>query len=146
MSRLKCDRCNKNKGQSAFSNKQLTDARYAIKNHGQVAPYKIKCMPCTGNQPIEIECSVCNITKGLEEFAKSQRKRIDTAECFKCTEKRLDVDPVNEQVYEDENGTRTFEDNPEFVASVFDVSSQSDTVRDLSAGFCCATQLTRLVF
>ena len=85
-------------------------------------------MPCTGGQPVEIECSVCGITKGLEAFAKSQRKKIDTAECFKCTEKRLDVDPINEDVYEDERGSRTFDEGSEFVASVFDVSTQSDTV------------------
>lgn len=126
--KIKCCRCDKYKNQAAFSSKQLTDARYAVKHQGQSAAYRIKCQKCTGGQPVEYECSVCGITKGLEEFAKSQRKK-DDKECFKCVEKRLDVDPVEPTKYEDENSSRTISDNAEFVStSVFDHSSQSDTV------------------
>ncbi|KAF2447224.1 hypothetical protein P171DRAFT_355279, partial [Karstenula rhodostoma CBS 690.94] len=125
--RVKCDRCDKYKNQAAFSNKQLTDARYAVKHRGQSASYKIKCQQCTGSQRVEYECSVCGVTKGLEDFAKIQRKK-DDKECFKCTEKRLDVDPIEQHKYENENSSRTWSDSSEFVStSVFDHSSQSDT-------------------
>jgi hypothetical protein len=130
--RIKCDRCEKYKIHSAFSNKQLTDARYIVKHRGQSAPYKIKCQQCTGGQRVEFECSVCGITKGREDFAILQRKNDKDRECFKCTEKRLDIDPINHQTYEDENSSRTFDDSSEFVpASVFDYSHHSDTVCEL---------------
>ncbi|KAF1977993.1 hypothetical protein BU23DRAFT_595837 [Bimuria novae-zelandiae CBS 107.79] len=128
--KLKCDRCNKYKGHNAFSNKQLTDARYKIKNEGQSARYKIKCMPCTGQQPVEILCSVCSVWKGLEAFAKSQRKKIDSSECFQCTEKRLSVDPVSDKDYDADNRSRAFRTEPEWQPSVFDVSQTSDTTTD----------------
>lgn len=84
---------------------------------------------------MECECSVCGITKGLEEFAKAQRKK-DDKECFKCTEKRLNVDPIEQNKYEEDNSSRTVSDSSEFVStSVFDYSSHSDTVCHLSSRF-----------
>lgn len=59
-----------------FSSKQLNDARFAIKNRAQ---YKIKCTRCTGGTLVELECMMCNEWKGLEEFAKSQRTKPDSA-------------------------------------------------------------------
>lgn len=87
-------------------------------------------MQCTGAQPVEIECTVCGITKGLEAFAKSQRTKIDRAECFKCTERRLNVDPYTESKYQAENRSHAFshEDESQFQPSVFDVSTASDVV------------------
>jgi hypothetical protein len=95
-------------------------------------PYRIKCQQCTGGQRVEFECSVCGITKGLEDFAKVQRKKDNKdRECFKCTDKRLDIDPINQNTYEDENSSRIFDDSSEFVpASVFDYSYHSETVRE----------------
>ena len=128
--RLKCNRCNKYKGHTGFSTKQLTDVRAAVKDKGQSANYNIKCMPCTGLQPVEIECTVCCVTKGLEAFAKSQRRRPDIAECFQCTEKRLDVAPYDEQQYVAENRSNAFSapDESGFQPTIFDVSTPSDTV------------------
>ena len=59
-----------------FSVTQLNRARMAIKN-GQ--RYNIKCSSCNGQQIVEIECSFCGKTKGLEGFAKCQRSKSDSA-------------------------------------------------------------------
>lgn len=77
--RIKCDRCEKYMVQSQFSFKQLNDARFAIYEKGKGASYKIKCRHCTGPQVVEIECTVCNVVKGLDSFAKIQRTKPDMA-------------------------------------------------------------------
>jgi hypothetical protein len=43
---------------------------------------------------------MCSKTKGLEDFAKSQRAKPDTARCFKCVDDQLNDTPVNEEMYE----------------------------------------------
>jgi hypothetical protein len=96
-----------------FSHRQLTDARKAIKER---KTYKIRCRPCCGEVIIELECTICNVVKGVEAFAKVQRAKPDTAvcmatpcavsythirqKCYDCMEKQLETDPVNEEVYE----------------------------------------------
>jgi hypothetical protein len=75
--KVRCDRCRKNVIRARFSTKQLTDLRYALKTTGRMAP--ISCMSCTGQQLVEVECVMCRKTKGLEEFAKSQRNKPDNA-------------------------------------------------------------------
>jgi DNA repair protein RAD7 len=98
--KIKCGRCHKNLPQAKYSVKQLTDARWQIKNSTKI--YKaINCQGCTGQQKVEIECTMCGKTKGLEEFAKSQRSKPDTAKCFKCVEAQLADEPFNEDRYED---------------------------------------------
>lgn len=60
-----------------FSEKQLNDARWQIEDRGRIHT-PIKCRTCTGGSHIfEIECTMCNKTKGLEEFSKTQRKADD---------------------------------------------------------------------
>jgi DNA repair protein RAD7 len=76
--KIKCGRCRKNLPQTKYSTKQLTDLRYQIKHQGRCTK-AINCQPCTGNQVVEIECTMCHKTKGLEEFAKCQRNKPDTA-------------------------------------------------------------------
>lgn len=44
---------------------------------------------------------MCGKTKGLEDFAKSQRCKPDTAKCFKCVEQQLADEAFNEDRYED---------------------------------------------
>jgi DNA repair protein RAD7 len=98
--KIKCGRCQKNLPQVKYSIKQLTDARWQIKNSGKM--YKaINCQSCTGQQKVEIECTMCGKTKGLEDFAKSQRSKPDTAKCFKCVEAQLADEAFNEDRYED---------------------------------------------
>ncbi|KAJ4297578.1 UV-damaged DNA-binding protein rad7 [Kalmusia sp. IMI 367209] len=131
--RIKCDRCQKYRNQASFSNKQLTDARYAIKFLRQTSGWKIKCQVCSGGPIVEIECSACGVTKGLEAFAKAQRKKLDLAECFKCTDKRLDLDPVNEEAYEHSDRSRAFvhpDAGSGYYPSVFEASDTSDTVTE----------------
>jgi hypothetical protein len=76
--KLKCSRCDKYKGHTAFSEKQLNDARMSFRNR---TTYNIRCGPCNGGQLVEIECCYCGKTKGLDEFAKSQRTKPDSAVC-----------------------------------------------------------------
>jgi hypothetical protein len=98
--KIKCGRCQKNLPQVKFSMKQLTDARWQIKNSSKV--YKpINCHNCTGQQVVEVECTMCGKTKGLEDFAKSQRRNPDTAKCFKCVEAQLANEAFDEEKYED---------------------------------------------
>jgi DNA repair protein RAD7 len=97
--KIKCGRCQKNLPQAKYSTKQLTDARWQIKNSAKI--YKaINCQACTGQQKVEVECTMCGKTKGLEEFAKSQRAKPDTAKCFKCIEAQLADEAVDEDRYE----------------------------------------------
>ncbi|KAF2281596.1 uncharacterized protein EI97DRAFT_34152 [Westerdykella ornata] len=98
--KIKCGRCDKYKGHANYSHKQLCDAREAIKQNGKNARYSIKCSECTGGQPMELECSVCNQVKGMDDFAKSQRSKGDAAVCFACVDKRTAVEAVDEHVYE----------------------------------------------
>lgn len=82
-----------------YSNVQLTNARRQIKDSGKITK-AINCRKCMGQRVVEIECIMCNKTKGIEEFAKSQRKNSDTAKCFKCMEEQVRQEPINERRYE----------------------------------------------
>lgn len=44
---------------------------------------------------------MCGKTKGLEDFAKSQRRNPDTAKCFACVEGQLANEAFDEDKYED---------------------------------------------
>ncbi|KAF1829910.1 hypothetical protein BDW02DRAFT_592267 [Decorospora gaudefroyi] len=98
--KIKCNRCSKNLPQAKYSIKQLTDARWHVKNLGSIGT-TVKCQSCTGGkQVVEVECTMCGKTKGVEQFAKSQRSKPDTAKCFKCVEIQLADEPVNDEIYE----------------------------------------------
>jgi hypothetical protein len=117
--KIKCGRCQKNLPPTKYSTKQLTDLRYQIHHTGRQTG-AINCQPCTGQQIVEIECTVCHKTQGLEAFARSQRSKPDdavrptlcsdplilmmTQRCFKCTDDLVSHQPVNEDRY---NGTRS---------------------------------------
>lgn len=76
--KIKCNMCMKNFNQANFSQKQLTDARYQVSTRGKIVTNP-KCFKCTGGQLVELECYMCQKTKGLEAYAKSQRKNTDEA-------------------------------------------------------------------
>jgi DNA repair protein RAD7 len=97
--KVRCGRCHKNLPQAKYSTKQLTDARWQVKNQGRIEK-PINCHHCTGQQKVEVECIMCGKTKGLDEFAKSQRAKPDTAKCYKCIEIQLADAPVDEEKYE----------------------------------------------
>ena len=71
--------CDKNRSLANYSEKQKTDVRVQLSR----PPYQIiknpKCSQCTGGQIVELECTMCHHTKGLEAFAKSQSRKPDTA-------------------------------------------------------------------
>ncbi|KAH3945487.1 hypothetical protein HBH53_146050 [Parastagonospora nodorum] len=83
--RIRCGRCERNLPQTQYSTRQLTDLRWQVRTAGNYTQ-PINCRRCTGEPLVEIECFMCHKTKGLEEFAKSQRCSPDHAQCFKCTE------------------------------------------------------------
>ncbi|OXV11050.1 hypothetical protein Egran_01189 [Elaphomyces granulatus] len=100
--RIKCEICKKFRMQNAFSNKQLSTVRQAIYQYGPAAmgddrPGYAKCRTCAGTQVVELLCSVCDKTKGLDEFAKSQRRNPDTARCINCVQNHLEADPVADE-------------------------------------------------
>ena len=84
MLRLRCNDCNKLTNVSAFSERQCKDLRYGIVTR-QVNAAKLeeeawlRCRNCTGLQPTEMECIMCETVKGYDDFAKNQRKNRDRA-------------------------------------------------------------------
>ncbi|KAF2748942.1 hypothetical protein M011DRAFT_457062 [Sporormia fimetaria CBS 119925] len=99
--KIKCSRCEKYRPAPAFSHNQLNDAREAIYNRGQRAVYHIRCLACVGAQVVEIECTICKETKGMEDYSKVQRAKPDQAKCWECVEKQLEVEPVDTDAYVD---------------------------------------------
>ena len=116
--KLKCGMCLKNFNAANFSEKQKTDVRWQISRYGKITTNP-KCSKCTGGQLVEIECVMCHKTKGLEDFAKVQRKKPDDAvrisfpshraaltqhqTCYACIEIQVTREPVNEERYNDPN-------------------------------------------
>ncbi|KAJ8116054.1 hypothetical protein OPT61_g2445 [Boeremia exigua] len=100
--KLKCIMCQKNFNEANFSQKQLTDVRYQVSRTGRITTNP-KCFRCTGGQLVEMECVMCHKTKGLEDFAKTQRKNPDNARCWNCTESQVSREAVNERDYVDPN-------------------------------------------
>lgn len=72
---------------------------------------------------------MCGKTKGLESFAKSQRRNPDTAKCFACVEGQLANEAFDEDKYEDPDKAFVTPDHsngqyPEyFTAATSDTSS-----------------------
>ncbi|KAF1929173.1 uncharacterized protein M421DRAFT_133129 [Didymella exigua CBS 183.55] len=98
--KLKCSMCEKNYNAANFGEKQKTDVRWQISRAGRITTNP-KCSKCTGGQLVEIECTHCHKTKGLEDFAKVQRRKPDNAQCYACTDIQLARLPVNEERYDD---------------------------------------------
>ncbi|KAF2131205.1 hypothetical protein P153DRAFT_430422 [Dothidotthia symphoricarpi CBS 119687] len=98
--KIKCGRCNKNFNHANFSTKQLTDARFQIRNQGRIVKNP-NCQRCTGKQVVEIECIMCHKTQGLEAFARVQRKNPSDAKCYKCMDEQVALAAVDDDTYED---------------------------------------------
>lgn len=73
--------CEKNYNAANFSEKQKTDVRWQLSRSGRITTLP-RCFKCTGGQIVEIECVLCHKTKGLEDFAKVQRRKPDDAVCI----------------------------------------------------------------
>ena len=76
--KLKCGMCQRNYNAANFSEKQKADVRWQLLNAGRITTNP-KCLKCTGGQLVEMECTMCHTAKGLEGFAKTQRKKPDDA-------------------------------------------------------------------
>ncbi|KAF1851643.1 uncharacterized protein K460DRAFT_38780 [Cucurbitaria berberidis CBS 394.84] len=135
--KIRCGRCLKNlNSQAKYSVKQLTEARAQIKNFGRMNK-AINCRKCMGEKATEIECTVCNKTKGLEEFANSQRNKPDTARCFKCTDERVSQEAINDEKYKDPKNAFVTPDHsggnyPEYFSSATSTTDSSSTYGDKS--------------
>lgn len=70
--------CLKNYNVAMYSEKQLTDVRWQLSRANKITTNP-KCLKCAGQTIVEIECVMCHKTKGLEDFAKAQRKKLDDA-------------------------------------------------------------------
>lgn len=79
--RVKCEVCKKFRLQSFFSKRQLENLRNAMAVQGERASLQghAKCRDCVGGPNVELRCSICDQTKGLEDFAKNQRQNRDAA-------------------------------------------------------------------
>ncbi|KAF2017262.1 hypothetical protein BU24DRAFT_147018 [Aaosphaeria arxii CBS 175.79] len=98
--KLKCYRCEVWRTENSYSEKQKNIARESILYKGQSSPPNLVCNRCNGGPLVELECTSCNVTKGLEDFAKSQRAVADHAKCYECVEKHLDLNPIIDRTYE----------------------------------------------
>ncbi|KAL4893204.1 Stc1 domain-containing protein [Aspergillus ambiguus] len=94
--KVKCILCRKVKIQGAFSNKQLEDLRHAIfTDHiNPTVTGAVRCRECVGGQRVELRCCICDMVKGLDQFAKAQRSHGDAARCLDCVQHHVEADPV----------------------------------------------------
>ncbi|KAH6618575.1 Stc1 domain-containing protein [Boeremia exigua] len=125
--------CLRNYNQANFSQKQLTDVRYQVSKAGRINTNP-KCFKCTGGQLVELDCVMCHKTKGLEEFAKTQRKNTDSARCYDCTSIQLEREPVEEQTYDDPRKAFTRQESSSGNYPDYFNSSASSRDTDSNAG------------
>lgn len=82
--RIKCAVCHKIKAVNFFSTIQQNTLRNAIAI-GDVRDATVEewvpCVSCTPKQVTELECCICGEVKGLEGFAKAQRRLGEEAVC-----------------------------------------------------------------
>lgn len=79
--RIECANCCRKQFRSRFSNNQLSkfqESTYKARRGGQPAELP-RCRDCTAGNTIELKCAGCYVVKGLEFFAKQQRKNPDNA-------------------------------------------------------------------
>ncbi|UPX16030.1 UV-damaged DNA-binding protein rad7 [Ascochyta rabiei] len=137
-SRLKCSMCSKNFNTALFSEKQLADARWQISRSVPLSKISTKCVKCSGQRVVEIECVMCHETKGLEAFAKAQRKKPDDATCYACVDIQVKREAVNERRYEDptlafintDSSSGVFPDYFTTASSIGDTASSSGDWED----------------
>jgi len=94
---IKCYICKKVKPKSMYANRQLQRVQDSI--HNPYAPGgrtkadpKPTCRSCTPQQTTQLTCCVCSKTKGLDSFARNQRKNPDTARCLKCVAMHIETE------------------------------------------------------
>ncbi|KAL1647349.1 hypothetical protein SLS58_002677 [Diplodia intermedia] len=93
--RIRCSTCNKFKAPNNFANKRLNELREKIKN--KKGPITAQCTLCTPQQVMELRCYMCGKVKGLDEFAKAQRKNPDHAKCNLCMKEQLAFEAIEDK-------------------------------------------------
>ncbi|KAI4186280.1 MAG: hypothetical protein L6R41_003580 [Letrouitia leprolyta] len=132
--KTRCKGCHKLKALGLFSNKQLTDLRQRVAGpHGEKAKAPtaevITCRTCTSGQIQELTCFICNETKGLEAFGKTQRKDPDRAGMQKWADRDWNNEDSAGEASDDDEYSRTITTNPYDTASY----QRDDTVSAVSS-------------
>ncbi|KAK4982708.1 hypothetical protein LTR66_009139 [Elasticomyces elasticus] len=141
--RILCTICKKHKPAEAYSNKQLSDYKFQIsltqnkkRNHSI-----IKCRNCITQPATELQCTVCDRWKSLDEFSKRQRKRgndSDKHRCRKCVDKQLSVAPED---YDDDEegseGSNPYEGNN-------DSDDENETSHDSTSGTALSSSISKI--
>ena len=74
------------KTQDCFSTNRIKELKQKIYKDGPkfnaAKTAVIRCLKCTGGNRVELECNGCDKWKGLDSFAKAQRRDPDTAVRF----------------------------------------------------------------
>ncbi|KAF8537300.1 Stc1 domain-containing protein [Trichophaea hybrida] len=116
---ITCHVCKKSKPKSQYANRQLQKVSNNIHNPYAPAGRSLKdpkatCMTCTSQQTTELTCVICDKRKGLDKFAKAQRKNPATARCQICVEYHLaheaDDTPPDSDDYSESNSDSEPED------------------------------------
>ena len=84
MPRIKCAVCKKAKAVNFFSTIQQNVLKNAIaigKVRDAAVEATVSCVACTPKQVTELECCICGEVKGLDGFAKGQRRLGEEAVC-----------------------------------------------------------------
>ena len=84
MPRIKCAVCRKVKPVNFFSTIQQNTLKNAIAVgdvYDATVEMWVPCIACTPKQVTELECCICGEVKGLEGFAKAQRRLGEEAVC-----------------------------------------------------------------
>ncbi|KAL7271883.1 hypothetical protein RUND412_005325 [Rhizina undulata] len=95
---IRCFVCEKVKPVDQYAGRQLVKWRssiyqpYAPGGRTKTDP-RTTCKSCTPTQTTELTCCVCHKIKGLNKFAKNQRKNPDRARCIKCVLLHVETDP-----------------------------------------------------
>ncbi|KAB2579684.1 Meiotic chromosome segregation protein [Lasiodiplodia theobromae] len=93
--KIRCSKCSKFKAPSNFAKKRLNELREKIRDND--GPFTVQCTVCTPQQVTELTCYMCGKDKGLEEFAKAQRKKPDHAKCNGCMKEQLEFEAVEDK-------------------------------------------------
>ncbi|KAL9635838.1 MAG: hypothetical protein Q9164_003215 [Protoblastenia rupestris] len=86
-----------------FSNKQCDNLRNGMASGRVNNPEGkwILCQDCTGTQRTEMECCICGQWKGLDGFAKAQRKNSEHARCSECVSDHQQTPVMQENAVQD---------------------------------------------
>ncbi|KAL0258855.1 hypothetical protein SLS55_006359 [Diplodia seriata] len=93
--KIRCSTCNKYKAPNNFAKKRLNELREKIKN--KKGPITAQCTLCTPQQVMELRCYMCGKVKGLDDFAKAQRKNPDKAKCNPCMKEQLEFEAIEDK-------------------------------------------------